>query len=72
MQRQLQYLLEDDKEINAKALRNAYLGIDTSRKTLLEAFNDHNKKMKRLIDIDYSPQTLARYLSSTNHLQAFI
>ncbi|MDD4236753.1 MAG: Arm DNA-binding domain-containing protein, partial [Bacteroidales bacterium] len=68
MQRQLQYLLEDDKEINAKALRNAYLGIDTSRKTLLEAFNDHNKKMKRLIDIDYSPQTLARYLSSTNHL----
>jgi hypothetical protein len=70
--RQLQYLIEDDKEINAKALRNAYLGIVPSQKTILEAFDDHNNKMKRLIDIDYSSQTHARYMSSTNHVRAFI
>jgi site-specific recombinase XerD len=72
LHRQLQYLIEDDKEINAKALRNAYLGIVPSQKTILEAFDDHNNKMKRLIDIDYSSQTHARYMSSTNHVRAFI
>jgi integrase len=39
---------------------------------ILEVFDDHNAKMKQLVDVEYSPETLERYVISRKHTQAFI
>jgi len=65
-------LAERGKPINAISLKNAYLGIDEDRKTILEVFREHNEQCKGLINIDFAPATYKRYETSYRHVERFI
>ena len=71
IQNHQQALQEQGKEISAKMLTNAYLGIGEKQWTLKELFQEHNDNMKMLIDKGYSPLTYQRYNTAFNHIKTF-
>ena len=67
------YLRETDKPVTPVAIKNIYLGIeDNNGKKILELYREHNDKVKSLVNIDYSPETLQRYETSLKHTRDFI
>ena len=66
------HLLDCDKEISAKTLKNYITGVDEDRKMILEVFAMHNKQIETLIPAEYSPATLTRYKTSLDHTRAFM
>lgn len=66
-----QTMQERGKDIDAKNLNNAFLGVGERKWKLIELFQDHNVKMKQLINIDYSPLTLQRYEAGLKHAKEF-
>lgn len=71
IQNHQQALQEQGKQINAKMLTNAFLGIGEKQWTLKELFQEHNDNMKMLINKGYSPLTYERYVTAFNHIQIF-
>lgn len=69
-----QVVLEyQSNDITIDTFMNAYQGKSSKReRTLLPIFEDHNKKLKALIGIDYSEGTYERYETSLKHTQAYI
>jgi site-specific recombinase XerD len=65
-------LEESDREITAYTLRNYYLGIDSSDKTILTIFKEHNDKCEGLVNKDFSPGTVERYKTCYAHVSNFI
>ncbi|PTT39479.1 recombinase, partial [Chryseobacterium sp. HMWF028] len=65
-------LYNEGKKITCENLRNKYLGIEEKKVTLIEAFKDHNSKVKELIDREFSKGTWKRYETSLRHTQAFL
>jgi site-specific recombinase XerD len=63
---------EDDVEITAKSIKNAYLGIDEDSLKVINLYQEHNNKIKKLEGIEFSPDTIQRYETSLKHTQAFI
>lgn len=67
------YLREDNSPITAETIKNSFLGIDGDKgKKILELFQEHNDKIKSLVNIDYSPETVERYQVSLKHTRDFI
>ena len=68
------YMREVGAELTANSIRNSFLGIkeEKPRKTVLELYQEHNEKIKKLINIDYSYETIKRYGTSLNHTRNFI
>lgn len=65
-------LLENNEHITAKRIKDIYLGKDESRKTLLEAFTDHNQLMASRVGVDFSKSTYTRYSTTKDHIEAFL
>ena len=65
-------LEEMGKTTTAIILKNKYLGIEDSGKTILEIFHEHNERCKGLINTDFSPGTIKRYQTTFNHVESFI
>jgi site-specific recombinase XerD len=65
-------LEEASTEINAYALRNYYLGIDGTDKTILTIFKEHNDKCEGLVNKDFAPVTVERYKTCYTHVSRFI
>lgn len=53
-------------------VRNELLGINKQYKFLIEAYEEHNRKMEELVGKQYAPKTLARHKTSLKHLKDFI
>lgn len=53
-------------------LKNTYLGKDKKVKMLLEIFDEHNRQMKSLVDIEFSLSTYKRYYTTRNHIQQYL
>lgn len=51
---------------------NRFSGNDSERKSLLQAFDYHNKKMKTLIGKDYVQATYDKFVVIENHIKEFI
>ncbi|PLX05991.1 MAG: recombinase [Marinilabiliales bacterium] len=69
------YLRETGNPITPTAIKNAYLGIEPEEDkgiSVLELFQEHNDKIKALVNIDYSPETHERYETSLRHTKNFI
>lgn len=68
------YLRETGRKVNPVSIKNAYLGIEEQDegRRVLELFQEHNEKIKSLVNIDYSPETIQRYETSLMHTRAFI
>lgn len=66
---------ERNEPFDVMDIRNVYLGIEDDEekgKKILELFQDHNDKIKALVNIDYSPETVERYQVSLKHTRDFI
>lgn len=68
-----QNLLNQDIEIvTAKGIRDEYIGVNKSRKLILEMFEEHNLTMERLVGKEFSFRTLQRYKTTKKHLAKYI
>ncbi|MFC2090898.1 site-specific integrase [Bacteroidota bacterium] len=65
-------LMEENKLVTAKALRNRVQGKTEDRKTLVEVFEYHNMLMEETVPAEYSPATLTRYKTTLDHVKAFV
>jgi site-specific recombinase XerD len=65
-------LEESGKEVNAYSLKNHYLGIDTSNRTILGIFKEHNTNCEGLVNKDFAPGTVERYKTCYKHVSVFI
>ena len=65
-------LEEQDIEVSASVLKNAFLGIDEDTKTILEVFSEHNKRCKSLINIGFALGTYERHEACYKHVKRFI
>ncbi|MCD7971057.1 MAG: site-specific integrase [Candidatus Azobacteroides sp.] len=62
----------DGKEVTAKAIRDQYLGRDEYSQTILQVYEEHNKKCRSLIGIDYTESTVDKFDTSRSHLKDYI
>uniref|UniRef100_UPI0032171A53 site-specific integrase n=1 Tax=uncultured Draconibacterium sp. TaxID=1573823 RepID=UPI0032171A53 len=53
-------------------VKNELLGINKQHKFLVEAYEEHNEKMKALVGTEYAKKTLARHKTSLKHVKDFI
>lgn len=65
-------LFKDGKAITAEALKNAFLNITQKSKSLFAIFEDHNNKVRSLINQDFAAGTLERYETVLKHLTEFV
>ena len=68
-------LEEDNKEVTANSLKQAYHGEQLQFKGLLDLFADHNKKMCESVEASkngFAPSTYERYVHSIKILRNFI
>lgn len=62
----------DGKAITVETIRNRYQGLGQENKTLLEAFDEHNKEVRALIGKDFTEKTVMRYESTAVYLKDFL
>jgi site-specific recombinase XerD len=65
-------LFSDNKLISSKIIKNEYFGVKEKKKTLIEVFRAHNKKIEKLIGKQYEKSTLIKYNTSLKHLLSFL
>ena len=65
-------LVEKDEIITARRIKYIFEGNDQKRKTLLEAFRQHNEKMQQRVGIDFSKSTFTRYKTTCDHISEFL
>lgn len=65
-------LMHEGKMITAEAMRNKLAGKELKGRTLISIFEDHNNRMKALLNDEYAPGTLDRYKTSLNHTIEFL
>lgn len=65
-------LLERDEVITARRIKFIFDGSDEKKKTLLEAFSQHNEKMQQRVGIDFSKSTYTRYKTTYDHICEFL
>ncbi|MEI6766373.1 MAG: site-specific integrase [Bacteroidota bacterium] len=71
--REHKVMLEDHNEtVTPFTLRDRYMGLDSSTKTILGIFDDHNEKCTGLMNIDFAPATVERYITTRKHIHDFI
>jgi site-specific recombinase XerD len=63
---------EHNESITALGLRDKYMGIGYKSKTILGIFKEHNDKCIGLINKDFAPSTIQKYITSFKHLEDFI
>ena len=73
LQRHYNLLCSSNEHVTAEKVRNAFLGKTVRKKTLVEAFEYHNLKMKEVVSVEkYSPKTLQRYEITLNKVRQFM
>ena len=65
-------LIEKKELVTAEKLKNRFHGKDEKTKTLIQAFEFHNKQVSTLVGKDYSPATLKRYETTLRHVKEFL
>lgn len=58
--------------VNFANLKNKLNGVDERQLSLVEIFQDHNRKFKELVGQEYSAATLQRYETTLKHIQQFL
>jgi integrase len=65
-------ILVEGKEVTAKTVRNAWLGIIENERTIIGIFKEHNDQARLLINKDFSPAKVQRYETTLKHVQNYI
>ncbi len=65
-------LLDANQPFTALDLKNHYIGKREKSKMLVEVFDEHNKQMEKLIDIEFALGTYKRYFTTRNHIYEYV
>lgn len=65
-------MLNNNLEITANTFKNKFLGIEDKQRMLISIFQEHNKRMKVLVDKEFALNTYKRYQTSLEHIRSFI
>lgn len=65
-------LLKEAKDITINEFKNKLLGVKERQRLLIPIFEEHNRKMKELIGLEYAPGTHERYVTSLKHTKEFL
>lgn len=65
-------LAKEGSSFTVEHIYNRYAGKDKEYKTLLQAFEYHNEKMKELVGKDYVKATYDKFVVIQNHVEDFI
>lgn len=65
-------LIADGEEITVSNIKAKLEGKKPGSKMLLEVFKDHNERLAQLVNKDFSPGTLERYVTALSHTSSFI
>ena len=61
-----------DSSVTAEKVKNEFLGLSETNKTLMDLFNRHNDDVKKLVGISKSKATYQKYEVTRKHLADFI
>lgn len=65
-------LLDDNKEVTADGIKDIFLGRTRKQLGILDIFEEHNRKVKALVGLDYALGTLSRYRTTLDHTRSYI
>lgn len=65
-------LLKENKGITIEEFKNKLLGIKERERLLIPIFEEHNRKIKELIGLEYAAGTYERYVTSLKHTKDFL
>jgi hypothetical protein len=65
------WLVNNNEEINAQTFKNKLLGIEEKQHKLILIFEEHNSRMKELVDKEFSINTFKKYETTLNHTKEF-
>ncbi len=65
-------LMDNNKPATAEAIKNSFLGISEKSRSVFKIFEEHNAKVKALVNKDFAPGTLDRYETCLKHLREFV
>lgn len=61
-----------EKEFNYETFKNEYQGKKERSRLLIPIFEEHNRKLKELVGLEYAVGTLERYETSLKHTKNFL
>lgn len=66
-------VMTEGKPLIIQSIKNKWFGVSTEHpRLLLEIFEHHNKQMRDLVNHEFSPLTLERYITSKKHTHDFM
>lgn len=65
-------MVDHNKVITARRIKNKYLGLDYNNKSLMEVFEYHNKLIDEKIGNGFSKSTAKKYRTIKKHLEKFL
>lgn len=65
-------MISNNEDIFATSFKNKFIGKDEKQRMLIPVFQNHNNRMKVLIDKEYSASTAKRYETTLKHVEDFI
>lgn len=66
------YMMMDDLPVTPKIIKEKIIGKKENKRTILKTFQDHNDNARKLVGIDFAPDTVQRYETSYMHTKDFI
>ncbi|WP_068473145.1 site-specific integrase [Saccharicrinis aurantiacus] len=66
------FMTMDKQSISPRIIKEKIVGKKETRRTILKVFREHNNNAKKLIGIDFAPDTVQRYETSYMHTKEFI
>ena len=65
-------MVNNNQEINAQTFKNKLLGIEEKQHKIILIFQEHNKRMKELINKEFSINTYKKYETTLTHTKEFL
>ena len=66
------YMINNNQEIYAASFKNKFLGTEEKKRMLIPIFEEHNKRMKELVEKEFALNTHKRYETTLEHIRNFI
>lgn len=63
---------EKNEAVTAVKLKDCYLGVNSNQTSLLELYDEHNKKCMGLVNKDFAPATIQKHITTRKHLSEFM
>ncbi|TLX70601.1 hypothetical protein E9993_22080 [Labilibacter sediminis] len=68
----IDFIILDKQTVTARIVQEKLIGKKETRCTILKVFQEHNDNAKKLVGIDFAPDTVQRYETCYTHTKDFI